>query len=195
MRTSCVRPGCGGVAAAAVLIDREEQVVVLQPPGVGGPGSIVLCARHVERVTTPVGWQVHDLRVVAIHTIDPPEPVTAAVGAPVPVAISAPPPDSSLRVDDGATPLLGRAFRAASPGELKRPGETRGFAWLERRHGLLDGPGDLGEVRDDLGHQGRDREPGQQQRQNGSVGPGDDEPHHGSHAPATGGRSLPGQAA
>jgi hypothetical protein len=180
MRTSCVRPGCGGSAAAAVLIDRDQHVVVLHPPEVGGPGAIALCARHVARVTTPSGWRLDDMRVVIV--LDEPIEVTAPV-APEAVSVSAGAPvasiETSLRVDDGVTPLLGRAFRAASPGELRRPGETRGFAWLERRHGQVDGgPGRLRERVEDHGQNGRDREPGHQQRHDGDVGRGDDEPDH-----------------
>jgi hypothetical protein len=140
-----------------VLIDREQTTVVLQAPEVGGPGSIVLCARHVARVTTPAGWEVRDLRVLDLAepqvvlveapvvlvepAVVPVVPVVSAVPSVLTAAItvSAVAPDGSLVVDDGATPLLGRAFRAASPGELRRPGEPRGFAWLERRHGQVDG--------------------------------------------------------
>jgi uncharacterized protein DUF3499 len=177
MRTSCVRPGCGGSAAAAVLIDRDEHVVVLHPPEVGGPGAIALCARHVARVTTPSGWRLDDMRVVIV--LDEPIDLTApALPDVVPVSASVP-IETSLRVDDGATPLLGRAFRAASPGELRRPGEARGFAWLERRHGQVDrGPGGLRERVEENGQKGRDREPGHQQRHDGDIGRGDDESDH-----------------
>jgi hypothetical protein len=180
MRTSCVRPGCGGSAAAAVLIDRDQQLVVLHPPEVGGPGAIALCARHVARVTTPAGWQLDDLRVVIVldEPVDAAPPLVASVPDPVPVSAGAS-VESSLVVDDGATPLLRRAFRAASPGELRRPGQPRGFAWLERRHGQVDGgPGGLRERVEQHGQQPRDREPGDKQRHNGDVGRGDDEPHH-----------------
>ena len=139
MRTTCVRPGCGGSAAAVVLMDRDQQVVVVHPPQVGGPGAIALCAKHVDRVTTPAGWEVRDLRAALDAALEiapePPELITAAATVTV-IATKRRPttadPDVSLRVDDGATPMLGRAFRAASPGELRRPGEARGFAWLER---------------------------------------------------------------
>jgi hypothetical protein len=153
-----------------VLIDRDQQVVVLHPPEVGGPGAIALCARHVARVTTPSGWRLDDLRVVIVldEPIDLTEPVLAHA-----------PADTSLAVDDGATPMLGRAFRAASPGELRRPGEARGFAWLERRHGQVDGdPRRLRERVEDNGQQTRDREPGHQDRNNGDVRRGDDEADH-----------------
>jgi hypothetical protein len=128
-------------------MDRDQQIVVLHPPQVGGPGAIALCAKHVDRVTTPAGWEVRDLR--ASPSLEPDVPVGPAVPVPaagtVTVLPSALPStrssarrtngasaDLGLHVDDGATPLLGRAFRAASPGELRRPGESRGFAWLER---------------------------------------------------------------
>jgi hypothetical protein len=142
MRTSCVRPGCGGSAAAAVLIDRGQQVVVLQPPEVGGPGSIALCARHVARVTmTPAGWRLDDLRVMLVRD----EPVvTEAVARRAPDPAPSPAPavattESSLLVDDGATPLLGRGVPGRVTGLRLRPGEAPGFAWLERRHGQVDG--------------------------------------------------------
>ena len=117
-------------------MDRDRQVVVLHPPQVGGPGAIALCGKHVDRVTTPAGWEVRDLRAAFEVVPDaPPEPspVTATVTlmtAKRRATVAT--PDESLLVDDGATPMLGRAFRAASPGELRRPGESRGFAWLER---------------------------------------------------------------
>lgn len=135
MRTSCVRPGCGGSVAAAVLIDRDQQLVVLHSPDVAELGSMALCAKHIDRVSAPAGWEVRDQRVLPAPVV---EPVVAAVPtAPtnvvqLPVRPPAVDDDTDLYVDDGVTPLLGRAFRAASPGELKRPGESRGFAWLER---------------------------------------------------------------
>jgi hypothetical protein len=173
-----------------VLIDRDQQVVVLHAPEVGGPGAIALCARHVARVTTPSGWRLDDRRVVVLldEPVRLPEPVVALAEGdarrdpePLPVAVSAVgvPIEASLHVDDGATPMLGRAFRAASPGELRRPGETRGFAWLERRHGQVDGdPRRLRERIEDHGQQARDREAGHQQRNNGDVRRGDDESDH-----------------
>jgi hypothetical protein len=170
-----------------VLIDRDQQVVVLHPPEVGGPGAIALCARHVARVTTPSGWLLDDRRVVIVLDEPPrvPEPVVVLADAgtrpePEPLAVAVGVPiETSLQVDDGATPMLGRAFRAASPGELRRPGESRGFAWLERRHGQVDGdPRGLRERIEDHGQQGRDREAGHQHRNNGDVGRGDDESDH-----------------
>jgi hypothetical protein len=119
-------------------MDRDQQVVVLHPPQIGGPGAIALCAKHVDRVTTPAGWEVRDLRaafevVTEVPTVAvEPAPATVTVIATKRRPVAAAAPDVSLRVDDGATPMLGRAFRAASPGELRRPGESRGFAWLER---------------------------------------------------------------
>jgi hypothetical protein len=154
MRTTCVRPGCSGSAAAAVLIDPGHMVVVLQPPDVGGPGSMVLCSRHVDRVSVPVGWEVRDLRgaLVDLPVVDLPVEVpldvpldVIAVEAPleaVALAVMLTEKETSLVVDDGATPLLGRAFRAASPGEMRGVVEPRGFAWLERGHGEVDGDPD-----------------------------------------------------
>jgi hypothetical protein len=149
MRTTCVRPGCSGSAAAAVLIDPGHMVVVLQPPDVGGPGSMVLCGRHVDRVSAPMGWEVRDLRgalvdlpdlaVVDLPVVDVPVEVPREAVA---VAVLVTDKETSLVVDDGATPLLGRAFRAASPGEMRGVVEPRGFAWLERGHGEIDGDPD-----------------------------------------------------
>jgi hypothetical protein len=152
MRTTCVRPGCSGSAAAAVLIDPGHMVVVLQPPDVGGPGSMVLCSRHVDRVSAPVGWEVRDLRGALVDL--PVDPVELVAELPLPVlpvevpreavavAVLVTEKGTSLVVDDGATPLLGRAFRAASPGEMRGVVEPRGFAWLERGHGEVDGDPD-----------------------------------------------------
>jgi hypothetical protein len=149
MRTTCVRPGCSGSAAAAVLIDPGHMVVVLQPPDVGGPGSMVLCSRHVDRVSAPVGWEVRDLRgalvdlpVVEVPVADAPVLPVEAPREAVAVAVLVTEKGTSLVVDDGATPLLGRAFRAASPGEMRGVVEPRGFAWLERGHGEVDGDPD-----------------------------------------------------
>jgi len=117
-------------------MDRDQQIVVLHPPQVGGPGAIALCAKHVDRVTTPAGWEVRDLRAALVDIPEvPAEPVPVAATVTVIATkrrASAVAPDVGLRVDDGATPMLGRAFRAASPGERRRQGESRGFAWLER---------------------------------------------------------------
>lgn len=115
MRTSCVRPGCSAPVNAVVLIDRERNVVLLHQPEAGELGAIALCHKHVERFSAPEGWQLRDLRPAAENTSD--DVATADLG---------------LQVDDGATPMLGRAFRAASPGELRPAGQSRGYAWVER---------------------------------------------------------------
>src|SRR5699024_3237777 len=108
-------------------IDRDQQLVVLHSPDVAELGSMALCAKHIDRVSAPAGWEVRDQRVAPTPVV---EPVVAAVPT-VPtnvVQLPVRPPavndDTDLYVDDGVTPLLGRAFRAASPGELKRPGES-----------------------------------------------------------------------
>lgn len=62
MLFTCVR--CGTPAAAAMTFDYQERSVWLNELGDNTDGY-VLCGRHADRLTPPLGWTLTDRRNVA----------------------------------------------------------------------------------------------------------------------------------
>ena len=140
MRDLCMRSACLGTAEVLVVMDVAELTFTVHDlDEVDGPGAVVLCATHVERLRAPVGWELVDARGVGSVILLPERPMTVAEAADVvdevlrPVADVEPiRPDASVhpltvaRVpaetadmatgaedpvpDSAETPLLARAF-------------------------------------------------------------------------------------
>jgi hypothetical protein len=93
MSRHCARPGCNAPAAAAFNFDGLRRIVWLNPlVETRDCTAGDLCARHADRLTPPLHWELRDLRNVR------------AVRAKQRAAEPAAEPESRL---------LARAFRAA----------------------------------------------------------------------------------
>ncbi len=63
MRTYCMRSACRGHAVALVSMNvQESSFTVYDLAEVDGPGRVVLCERHLNRLRAPVGWLLYDER-------------------------------------------------------------------------------------------------------------------------------------
>jgi hypothetical protein len=63
MRTYCMRAACRGHAAALVMINvSESSFTVRNLAEVDGPGRVVLCDKHLDRLSAPLGWSLRDER-------------------------------------------------------------------------------------------------------------------------------------
>ncbi len=63
MRDLCMRSACQGAADVLVVMDVAELTFTLHDLAeVDGPGAVVLCATHVDRLVAPVGWGLVDER-------------------------------------------------------------------------------------------------------------------------------------
>ena len=63
MRALCMRSACLGAADALVVMDvRDLTFTVCDLDEVDGPGSVVLCETHLDRLRAPNGWTVVDVR-------------------------------------------------------------------------------------------------------------------------------------
>ncbi len=148
MERLCARPGCHAPAVATFNFDGLRRVVWLGPlDRAVGRSAGDLCRRHSDRMTPPLHWELHDIRIpTTVGASDasaapsrylapsiaareprivgprPPEPRTPERTVPERrVAEHAPlltPRPQTERVSPAAasTPLLARAFRAASVG-------------------------------------------------------------------------------
>ncbi|WP_173922196.1 DUF3499 family protein [Agromyces sp. Marseille-P2726] len=55
----CPRPACPAEAVAPLTFDYADSMAALGPlAGSRDPSGYDLCARHAERTSAPVGWQV-----------------------------------------------------------------------------------------------------------------------------------------
>ncbi|HEX6365194.1 MAG TPA: DUF3499 family protein [Agromyces sp.] len=55
----CSRTACTAEAVATLTFDYADSMAVVGPlAGSRDPGGYDLCARHAERTSAPVGWQV-----------------------------------------------------------------------------------------------------------------------------------------
>lgn len=63
MRDLCMRSACQGAADVLVVMDVAELTFTLHELAeVDGPGAVVLCSTHVNRLVAPVGWELVDER-------------------------------------------------------------------------------------------------------------------------------------
>jgi hypothetical protein len=59
----CHKMRCEAEPVAAMSLRYEQREVWIDPvPADRDPGVVELCREHVERVTPPIGWSVHDRR-------------------------------------------------------------------------------------------------------------------------------------
>jgi hypothetical protein len=103
----CVRPGCGGPAAALLRYDYAERVVWIDDVAQGPDGSVwPLCQSHADRLRVPVGWTRDDRRArpasEATSTVRPaPEATSTAWPAPEATGTARPAPEAT-----GTAPLV-----------------------------------------------------------------------------------------
>ena len=63
MRDLCMRSACQGAADVLVVMDVAELTFTVHDLAeVDGPGAVVLCATHMDRLVAPVGWRLVDER-------------------------------------------------------------------------------------------------------------------------------------
>ena len=63
MRTYCMRSACRGHAVVLVVINvAEGSFTVRNLAEVDGPGRVVLCEKHLDRLSAPIGWSLLDER-------------------------------------------------------------------------------------------------------------------------------------
>ena len=84
MRDLCMRSACLGTAEVLVVMDVAELTFTVHDlDEVDGPGAVVLCGTHVERLRAPVGWELVDARGVGSVIPLPERPMTVAEAADV----------------------------------------------------------------------------------------------------------------
>ncbi|MDP6867612.1 MAG: DUF3499 family protein [Acidimicrobiales bacterium] len=128
MRDLCMRSACLGTAEVLVVMDVAELTFTVHDlDEVDGPGAVVLCATHVERLRAPVGWELVDARGVGSVIPLPERPMTVAEAADVadevlrpvasvhPLTVAQAAADVETGTEDPVpdseeTPLLARAF-------------------------------------------------------------------------------------
>ena len=63
VRDLCMRSACQGAADVLVVMDVAELTFTLHELAeVDGPGAVVLCSTHLDRLVAPVGWRLVDQR-------------------------------------------------------------------------------------------------------------------------------------
>ena len=97
MRTYCMRSACRGHAVVLVVISvAEGSFTVRNLAEVDGPGRVVLCEKHLDRLSAPIGWSLLDERtggdVIAFPGPGapvPPSTVAGLIEAPTPRPVAA----------------------------------------------------------------------------------------------------------
>ena len=157
MRTYCMRSACRGHAEALVSLNVAESTFTVRDLAeVDGPGRVVLCEMHLDRLRAPVGWTLHDERTGG-DLVAFPGTGGAAAGSNVADLIEAPTP----RAVDAALHPLAKARRERDPEvePVPEPVPARAELGVDRhpaatRHATL---GSVGPVED---LDGFDDEPG-----------------------------------
>ena len=144
MRDLCMRSACLGSAEVLVVMDVAELTfTVYDLDEVDGPGSVVLCATHVERLRAPVGWELVDARGVGSVIPLPERPMTVAEAADVadevlrpvasvhPLTVARAAADVETGTEDPVpdseeTPLLARAFLGVNRHPAATPAGSSG---------------------------------------------------------------------
>lgn len=174
MRRLCQRPGCSGGAAAILVIDVGRQTALLLDSGDVRPG-IELCAQHADRLKVPVGWTQSDRRALFLSRPGPTEVSQEQVR---PLLGPRPTEEPSVLDVGTATPLLARAFRGMDRRVAESDsGKSRSLFLLQWTHDEVDRrPKRLRERVEDHGSQQGDDQAHDEQRADGDVGSGGDEP-------------------
>jgi hypothetical protein len=72
-----MRSACLGTADVLVVMDVAELTFTIRDlDEVDGPGAVVLCATHIDRLRAPVGWDLVDTRGIGSVIPMPERPVT-----------------------------------------------------------------------------------------------------------------------
>lgn len=115
MRDLCMRSACQGAADVLVVMDVAELTFTLHDLAeVDGPGAVVLCVRHMDRLVAPVGWSLVDERGGGELIPLPERPPTLAEAteeSPAAQSVEAPEPAAEIRPVAAVHPL--EAARAA----------------------------------------------------------------------------------
>ena len=119
MRDLCMRSTCLGTAEVLVVMDVAELTFTVHDlDEVDGPGAVVLCATHVERLRAPVGWELIDARGVGSVIPLPERPMTVAEAADVADEVLRPVADvEPIRPNASVHPLT--VARAAETADLE----------------------------------------------------------------------------
>ena len=72
-----MRSACLGPADVLVVMDVSDLTFTIHDLAeVDGPGAVVLCATHIDRLRAPVGWELIDARGVGTVIPLPARPMT-----------------------------------------------------------------------------------------------------------------------
>lgn len=141
MRQLCMRTACNGPAVVLVIMNQSELTFTVREPGeIDGPGRVVLCETHLDRMKAPIGWTIIDERVggdvVAFER--PLNKVREPEATPQTITEATHPlrtPSTESVEDDSAvkemkpskTPLLARAFLGVD----RHPASTTGSSSID----------------------------------------------------------------
>ena len=141
MRQLCMRSACNGPAVVLVIMNHSELTFTVRDPGeIDGPGRVVLCETHLDRMKAPLGWTIIEERVggdvVAferpLNRLDKEEaPLQTITEATHPLrsrsAESAEDDSSVEELKPSKTPLLARAFLGVD----RHPASTTGSSSID----------------------------------------------------------------
>ncbi|SVB54756.1 uncharacterized protein METZ01_LOCUS207610 [marine metagenome] len=154
-----MRSACLGTAEVLVVMDVAELTFTVHDlDEVDGPGAVVLCATHVERLRAPVGWELIDARGTGSVIPLPERPMTVNEAADEvlrPVADVEP-----IRPDASVHPLtvarvaaetvdMGTGTEDPVPDSVETPLLARAFLGVNR-HPAATPAGSSGAVDEDL---------------------------------------------
>ena len=135
MRQLCMRSACNGPAVVLVIMNHSELTFTIREPGeIDGPGRVVLCETHLERMKAPIGWTIIDERpggdVIALRPSSKseevevnPQPITEATHPLRSRSTESNEEDSSVKeMKPSKTPLLARVFLGVD----RHPASTTG---------------------------------------------------------------------
>ena len=119
MRDLCMRSACLGTAEVLVVMDVAELTFTVHDLAeVDGPGAVVLCATHVERLRAPVGWELIDAQGVGSVIPLPERPMTVVEAADVADEVLRPVADvEPIRPNASVHPLM--VARVAETADLE----------------------------------------------------------------------------
>ncbi|HCV36165.1 MAG: DUF3499 family protein [Acidimicrobiales bacterium] len=164
MRYLCMRSACTGTASVLVEMNAAELSFTIRDLAeVDGPGRVVLCEAHMDRMRAPKGWALVDERSNASLLVFPdrPDPQEAGAGhnsvregASVTALHSAdePPRDPQVvrSVDAAVHPLnLVRPEKPKVPEPAEMPLLARAFLGVDRHPSTTESPVKEQEPKDD----------------------------------------------
>ena len=120
-----MRSACLGTAEVLVVMDVAELTFTVHDLAeVDGPGAVVLCATHVERLRAPVGWELIDARGVGSVIPLPERPMTVVEAADVADEVLRPVADvEPIRPNASVHPLM--VARVAETADLEAGAEDQ----------------------------------------------------------------------